>query len=253
MSKHINSERSFPAYSIWPGKNSFFCKGKIMMGPEYKKAVISFFLIFIPEILFLGTTGRYFADIPIILVGSFCLSTVSLYFHVQVSTHNPGYLPKQLPPFAKGPFGAPTLTAALIKDNSRACAIDRSYIEIPMNGRLVRLKYCSTCNYKVGLLLRPPRASHCPDCDLCVEKFDHHCPWIGNCIGKRNYRAYLGFLLSTTVVIIFNIIFSGYEIRDVIIAKQQSYNNGDIVFYKLLEQSGGTIVFLLYTSVVIFI
>lgn len=53
-----------------------------------------------------------------------------------------------------------------------------------------------TCN-----IYRPPRSSHCDICGVCIEKMDHHCPWLGTCIGKRNYKHFYMFLLSLLVML----------------------------------------------------
>ncbi|KAI4325782.1 hypothetical protein MLD38_031149 [Melastoma candidum] len=41
---------------------------------------------------------------------------------------------------------------------------------------------CSYCNIE-----QPPRAKHCHDCDRCVLQFDHHCVWLGTCVGQQNH------------------------------------------------------------------
>lgn len=56
------------------------------------------------------------------------------------------------------------------------------------------LSYCRTCQ-----IVRPPRSFHCSDCGFCVEVHDHHCPWMGTCIGLRNIRYFVSFLFFTSL------------------------------------------------------
>ena len=60
--------------------------------------------------------------------------------------------------------------------------------EVMVNGVPVKVKYCETC-----MIYRPPRCSHCSKCDNCVERFDHRCPWVGQCIGEVSYVDYFIF------------------------------------------------------------
>lgn len=45
-------------------------------------------------------------------------------------------------------------------------------------------------------ILRTIRSRHCGVCHKCVERFDHHCPWINNCIGVNNHNFFMIYIFS---------------------------------------------------------
>jgi hypothetical protein len=54
---------------------------------------------------------------------------------------------------------------------------------------------CKWCNkYK------PDRCHHCRVCRMCVLKMDHHCPWIYNCVGFKNFKYFFLLVLYSTLV-----------------------------------------------------
>ena len=57
---------------------------------------------------------------------------------------------------------------------------------------------CETCQ-----IIKPARSKHCKICDLCVEKLDHHCVWLNQCVGRKNYKWFLIFLFLHAVICLY--------------------------------------------------
>lgn len=57
-------------------------------------------------------------------------------------------------------------------------------------GSLEGYRFCHICNKP-----KPPGAHHCRTCQDCILEMDHHCPFIGNCVGAANQRPFILFLL----------------------------------------------------------
>ncbi|KAK5137240.1 hypothetical protein LTR08_000210 [Meristemomyces frigidus] len=55
-------------------------------------------------------------------------------------------------------------------------------------------RFCKKC-----LCVKPDRTHHCSTCGQCVLKMDHHCPWLATCVGLRNYKPFLLFLIYTSL------------------------------------------------------
>lgn len=81
------------------------------------------------------------------------------------------------------------------------------HIRVNHLGHIKKTRVCKTCN-----IVKPFRSTHCGDCDNCVERFDHHCPWLGNCVAKRNYKYFYTFIVSMNLLCCYLISFSMVEL-----------------------------------------
>ncbi|XP_011004340.1 PREDICTED: probable protein S-acyltransferase 7 isoform X2 [Populus euphratica] len=122
------------------------------------------------------------------------------------SARDPGIIPRNLhPPEDEGSSISADWPGSQVSGPSLPPTKD-----VTVNGMVVKVKYCQTC-----MLYRSPRCSHCSICNNCVERFDHHCPWVGQCIGKRNYRFFFMFVSSTTILCLYVLAFCWVNIRKI--------------------------------------
>lgn len=90
-------------------------------------------------------------------------------------------------------------------------AVNAEENNIPIEKRKVRCytpnKYtvCEKCDY----LIRPERAHHCKSCKKCVLKMDHHCPWVGTCVGEKNLKYFFLFIFYAFLI-------SGYIVLSIL-------------------------------------
>eukprot|EP00850_Spirogloea_muscicola_P014008 SM000098S25088 [mRNA] locus=s98:181533:184867:- [translate_table: standard] len=98
------------------------------------------------------------------------------------------------PPTESGPSERTPLLASSVGKNKDQPV--NKHLQSHMNGSLRRIDSNRRCPY-----CEPFRTKHCHDCDKCVLKFDHHCFWVGTCVGQRNHCRFWWYLFFETMLV----------------------------------------------------
>lgn len=174
-SLHVERVHTIRRYEDWRGNNHFFCDGRVMLGSDARFFGVTNVLLLLPTLLFftcimsdfVHTRAGLTAFVFMALLAAFTMANlwITSLLEPGVLPRNPAHIKVQPPPGATvGDLG---------------------------------WKLCETCN-----IYRPPRSKHCTSCQNCVEGFDHHCPWTGNCVARRNYKFFFLFICSVTLYVV---------------------------------------------------
>jgi hypothetical protein len=195
-----HAQRMKRLHEVWPSKNFFLFRGLCLTGGSdecFAANICVWCFILVPCSLYFfwvfpSLLGRGCYALPGATLAAFIFTTGSL---LATCCTDPGIIPRRSVILATG--AAAQLEEALgynvlgEDDDQESLRKDR----VPEHLSRLGYRWCRTCN-----IVRPPRASHCPDCDNCVLRYDHHCPFVNNCVGQRNYMFFFGFTSSVMVL-----------------------------------------------------
>ncbi|KAI5454035.1 Eukaryotic peptide chain release factor GTP-binding subunit [Naganishia albida] len=216
---HTSRARKYHRLHKQPMQDThFFFKGHLMTGGDNIWPLIgSIALILGLGGLWLGTTGVWVwrdglgaggasrgGKAAVIIFGYL----LGVCFGAMMATafRDPGILPRNL-----------DVTYPIAETSSGA--YEPATREVRVRHGKIALKYCDTCK-----LYRPPRSSHCRLCGNCVEGIDHHCSYLHNCVGKRNYTSFITFLVTSVLALVYTVVFSALHYS--ILCSRENINFG---------------------------
>ena len=130
--------------------------------------------------------------IPFIDIG---LAFFTLFFHLMATCRDPGYIK----------------SSKDVKFDQMLAIFDPVLL-------------CPDCD-----IIRTDRSRHCSICNRCSERYDHHCPWINNCVATGNHNSFLMFVCCMDLLLLWSLITIACNLQvynnDFVAARELNVNN----------------------------
>jgi palmitoyltransferase ZDHHC9/14/18 len=161
-------------YQQWPGKDRFCCGLRTGPAGDTGANLYLHLSLLVPLVIYLAfcLEKLWVQASPILPLCNILLYLLTLGFVLLTSFTDPGILPNRE-------------TLLLLRGLGK---IEPEIAQFLLDGD-GKAGLCPSCR-----VFRPPRSTHCRDCDHCVLVMDHHCPFVNACVAKRNYQFFFLFL-----------------------------------------------------------
>eukprot|EP00249_Psilotum_nudum_P015877 c25566_g1_i2 orf=764-2575(-) len=170
----------------WDGKTRLGRIAKLGLVPVLWIFIISLVILYVKSVIISQTLFPISAVVGVWAWLSVILATTGLCLLYRCTSKDPGYI---------------KVTNRQSQDQKDDQPLLKSELSNPALWAGYWSQLCPTCK-----IVRPMRAKHCSTCNRCVEQFDHHCPWISNCVGKMNKRDFFILLCMQTTAMILSAI-----------------------------------------------
>lgn len=100
--------------------------------------------------------------------------------------------------------------------------------------------FCQLCGTHVL-----ERTKHCATCNRCVECFDHHCNWLNNCIGRKNYWHFIMLLFLVLAICLYQ---GAVDVAVIATLHSEERRERLADFYSSTEDTMATVAYVLIAS-----
>ncbi|KAK8319346.1 hypothetical protein V6Z12_A13G236800 [Gossypium hirsutum] len=155
---------------------------KLGLAPVLCCVIVVHLMTYIHSVIMASNLPKLTAGFGILAWLGVFLSSAGLIWFYRCSSKDPGYIKMNVSDHQN------------LKEDEPLLKIEANHPAL-LAGNWSQL--CTTCK-----IIKPLRAKHCSTCDRCVEQFDHHCPCVSNCVGKKNKWDFFLFIVLEVMAMV---------------------------------------------------